>query len=78
MKTSLQFIALFTTLSVPAALALEFAGVNLPAAADLGTAFGLFIVSLVALTVATDYARASQPRLVAALTETKATNPLAA
>jgi hypothetical protein len=61
MKTLLVLLSL----AVPAALALEFAGINLPTGSDLATAFGLFVVSFVATTVAADYARSGPPRLVA-------------
>ena len=64
MKTPLKTFALFTTLAAPGALALEFAGINLPPSLDVGSAFGAFVVSLVALIAISDYARICQPRRV--------------
>mgnify|MGYP001581470947 FL=1 len=78
MKNPLKLIALFAAAAVPSALALEIAGVNLPPHLDLGTAFGLFVASLVALIAVTDYTHTLKPRTVRALVAAKATNPLAA
>lgn len=57
MKTSLKVIALLLAASVPSALAIELAGVELPAGADAGSLFGAFVVALVGLTAFADYAR---------------------
>lgn len=78
MKNPLKLISLFTAAAVPSALALEIAGVNLPPSFGLGTAFSLFVCSLITLIAVTDYTRTLKPRTVRALLAAKATNPLAA
>jgi hypothetical protein len=78
MKTLPKIIALFTTASVPVAISLEAAGLDLPASLDVGSMFCLFVVSLVTLIALTDYSRAHEPRLVESLAENKAAHPLAA
>lgn len=81
MKTSLKVIALLLAVSVPSALAIELAGVELPAGADTGSLFGAFVVALVGLTALADYAR---PNAVGSIRATshrlscKAAHPLAA
>ena len=78
MKNSLKVLSLFAAAAVPSALALEIAGINLPSNFDLGSAFGLFVVSLVMLIAVSDYTHTLKPRTVRALLATKAANPLAA
>ncbi len=78
MKNPLKLIALFTTAAVLSTLALEITGVNLPPGFDLGTAFGLFVSSLILLIAVNDYTRTLKPRTVRALLAAKAAHPLAA
>ncbi len=81
MKTSLKALSLFLAFSVPGALAVEFAGVNLPAGVDATAAFAAFFVTLFALIVVADYSRPGRSRraLVPATTRReKALHPLAA
>lgn len=81
MKTSLEVLSLVLAASVPSALAAEFAGIDLPAALDATTAFGAFVVSLIALTALADYSRASKPLLATTATHRasrRAAHPLAA
>jgi hypothetical protein len=78
MKNLLKILALLTTSAIPGALALELAGVNLPAGFDAGRVFGAFVVSFIALIVLSDYAPAHSFRVVASRAATKAVHPLVA
>lgn len=78
MKNPLKLIALFAAAAVPSALAVEIAGINLPPGFNLGSAFALFVSSLIALIAVTDYTRTLKPRTLRALSAAKAANPLAA
>ena len=81
MKTSLKVIALLLAASVPSALAIELAGVELPAGADTGSLFVAFVVAFISLTAFADYGR---PLAVGSIHATsrrvspKAAHPLAA
>jgi hypothetical protein len=57
MKTLLTILSLLSAGSLPSAIAAELAGAHLPAGMNSMTAFGAFIISLVALTAFADYAR---------------------
>jgi len=81
MNTSLKVIALLLAASVPSALAIELAGVELPAGADTGSLFGAFVVALIGLTALADYARplaAGSIRATPHCISRKAAHPLAA
>lgn len=78
MKTTLKILSLFSTAALPGALALETAGLPLPAQLGLGTVFNLFVASLVMLIAFCDYARLGKPRLVATSPVPKSSHPLAA
>ena len=79
MKTSLKFLSLFATVSVPAALAAEFAGIGLPPGVNAGNAFCVFVIALVSLTVVSDYSHRRLAMVAAATSCTpKAAHALAA
>lgn len=81
MKTSLKVIALLLAASVPSALAMELAGVELPAGADTGSLFVAYVVALVGLTAFADYARPVAGRSIPATPQRssrQAAHPLAA
>ncbi len=59
MKTSLKFLALFFSAALPGAVAAELAGVNLPDSLGIGPVFGAFVMTLVVLTLFSDYADAA-------------------
>ena len=78
MKTSLKFTSLFFAVSLPAAMAAEFAGVSLPPAVDPMTAFLALVGSMVVLLAWGDYSR-RESRVLARVNATpKAAHPLAA
>jgi carbon starvation protein CstA len=60
MKTSLKILALFTSVAVPTAVAIESVGVNLPPSVGVWNVFGLFVASLIILTAVSDYTRAAR------------------
>lgn len=76
MKTSLKVVALLLAAGLPSALAIELAGVELPAGTDAGSLFGAFVVALVGLTAFADYARPA--RATRRRVSLKAAHPLAA
>ena len=79
MKTKLQLLPAIFAVSIPVALAAEFAGLNLPVGLDTLSTFAALIATLLTLTVVNDYARL--PRLPAtriAAHHSKADHPLAA
>jgi hypothetical protein len=82
MKTSLKFVPLFLAVSLPSALAAEFAGMQLPTGLDPLTAFAAFVASVVVMLAWSDYSRAGRvtiPATVAAhRSPEKAAHPLAA
>lgn len=81
MKTSLKVIALLLAVGVPSALAIELAGVELPAGADTGSLFVAFVVALIGLTAFSDYARpiaVGSLRVTSPRVSCKAAHPLAA
>jgi hypothetical protein len=82
MKTSLKFLSLFFAASLPGALAVELAGVQLPAGLDSMGAFAAFVMSLVTLMAWGDYSRrmpcTSAVTVTVAVAEPKAVHPLAA
>ena len=79
MKTKLQFLPAIFALSIPVALAAEFAGLNLPVGLDTLSTFGALIATLLTLTIVNDYTRLrrlSATRIAAH--HSKADHPLAA
>jgi len=59
MKTSLKFLALFLSAALPGAVAAELAGLDLPGSLGIGSVFGAFVMTLIVLTVFSDYASAA-------------------
>lgn len=86
MKTTLKLIAFFLAAYVPGALAVEFAGVDLPASLDPVAAGAALFVTLFAAIAVADYSRASRrlplgrsfPASAPSTAGEKATHPLAA
>lgn len=82
MKTSLKFLSLFFAACLPGALAVELAGVQLPAGLDSMGAFAAFVMSLITLMAWGDYSRrlprASTVAVAVPVAEPKAAHPLAA
>jgi len=77
MKTFLSAFALCALIAAAASFALKTAGVELPGEFSLGNLFDGFVISLVSLTFASDYARAHSPRLLVARVAIKSARPLA-
>lgn len=80
MKTSLNLLSFFFAAALPGAVAAESVGITLPAALDSTTAFLGFVVTLMLVTISSDYARAARVRRVQLVTSPveKAVHPLAA
>jgi hypothetical protein len=78
MKTSLNILSLIFAFSVPASLALESAGLVLPAGLNPLSALAGFCVSFVLLTVTSDYTRRSRRPALMTAPAPKAAHPLAA
>lgn len=56
-KTTLSLLAFVFTVSLPAAVAAELAGLSLPAALDSAHVFTAFIMALIGITAVADYRR---------------------
>ena len=83
MNSSLKLLSLLSAAAVPAILAGELAGLQLPTAVTAGNAFELFVLSAVAMIAFADYSRTptTHPRgvtLPLTATGNKAAHPLAA
>jgi hypothetical protein len=78
MKNILTFSTVFALAAIAVTLALELAGLSLPASVGLNHSFALFVVSSTLLTTVSDYSRAGRSRPIDVIAETKSTHPLAA